>query len=107
MASNAFLVSAVVGALVPLLTGLLTKANAAIRTKTGVAAVLTWVGGVLAAIGTDTFDAKGTATAIVTAFLSLAASYQNGWKPLGVVGGNEPGVLDRATATFGLGRTNS
>lgn len=103
MNGNSYLYAAIVGGLLPLVTALLTKANTVVRTKASVAAVLSWVGGILVAVGTDTFDAKGTASTIITTFLALAASYQNGWKPLGVVGGpDQPGVIDRATARVGI-----
>ena len=63
------------------------------------------LGGVATAITTDNFDAQGTAQTIVTAALGLAAGYSHLWKPLGVVGpASQPGALDRATASFGLGR---
>ncbi len=104
MSNSSFLVAAILGGFVPLVTAVLTKASAVVRTKATVAKVLVVGAGIVSAATTDTFDAKGAATTIVTALLGLAASYSHLWKPLGVVGpADRPGVLDRVTAGVGLG----
>lgn len=103
---NTAIASAVLGALVPLVTALLTKAQATVRTKATLSTVLVWLGGTAVALASKdgAFDAHTTAETVVTAFVTYLAGYQGFWKPLGVIGGTSPGVVDRATAGFGIGK---
>ncbi len=103
--SNDWIYSALLGAGVPLLVALFTKARAAVATKAWVGNILAIVAAVVVGLQSDNTDWKTIAGNIIAAVVSLQASYRQVWKPTKIVGPPEqPGSLDVATKGFGLGR---
>lgn len=102
--TSSWIVTALLGGGVPLLTAILTKAQSAAHKKAGLAVVLVAVAGVLTAIGSDgTTGFNKVATDIIVAFFAMASSYSNLWKPFKVVGpADQPGALDRVAPNLGV-----
>lgn len=88
-----------VGTALPILVGVVTKANADSRLKSVLLALFSGIGGVaVIAIEQDGLIEKDTLIAAAVTFVTAAATYYGFWKPTGVA----PAVQNR-TADVGLG----
>jgi hypothetical protein len=95
-------VALVGGALVPILTGLVTKYDSATGWKAGAALVLSVLVGCLTAATQDgSFTGQEILEAASVAFGANTATYLGAWKPLG---STDAVPLQMATANFGLGK---
>lgn len=104
--SNDWIYSALLGAGVPLLVALFTKARAAVVAKAWLGNVLAVVAAIVVGLQSDNTDWQAVAGNVIAAILALQASYRQVWKPTKIVGPpDDPGKLDLATKGFGLGRT--
>lgn len=104
--SNDWIYSAIIGAGVPLLVALFTKARATVATKAWLGNILATIGAIAVGLQSDDTDWRTLASNVIAAVLALQASYRQVWKPTAIVGPPEqPGKLDAATQGFGLGRT--
>ena len=94
--------SAVVGVVIPILTGVITKLRASTGTKAIVAIFLSVIAGALSEIvaGGGTFDPRTMALATASAFVANVASYLGVWQP---IGSTRDVPLARATAEYGIG----
>lgn len=98
---NATLTMLLVGTLIPILVGLITKANAPAAVKSICMIVLSAIGAAFVvstqADGTAVFS-KETIVATLNTIVQAVATYYGVWKPSGV-----SGKVINATARFGLG----
>jgi fucose permease len=90
------------GAVIPVLTGLLTKLDSSTNWKAGLALVLAVVIGVATtATESASFTVEQIIEAAGIAFAANVTTYIGAWKPLGKT---EQVPLQNATANFGLGK---
>lgn len=97
---DAQMVSMIVGLVIPLAVGLLSKIDASSGLKAVLNALLSAVAGALAAFSQDGFfasDLQTVLSAILTTWVVSVATYYGVWKPTGVAGT----VIDK-TRNFGL-----
>ena len=94
------LLAFLIGSVMPLLTGMVTKISASSRVKSVTNLVLSVLAGVLAHLMENT--GKSTlldlATAAITAYLAAGVTYQNLWKPAGTTA-----AVQNKTAGTGIG----
>jgi hypothetical protein len=84
---DAALVAIILGAVIPLLNGLLTKANWSSGVKALLGLALATIAGVITTATTDGGDAVFSQSLLLNTFLSFvaaAATYNNVWKPFGL-----------------------
>ena len=96
-----FIVSVLAGTIIPVITGVVTKLEAASGVKAIVALVLSALVGILTPIVNQggTFDWKVVLLSFAAAFVTNLATYLGMWKAIG-----EPyPPLAKATENFGLG----
>lgn len=98
------IVTFIVGGLIPILTGVVTKLGSSTTVKAVTALVLSSVTAVLTQLFVDnasnTFEPKAAAMLLFTTFVANLGSYIGVWKP---IGNTDQVPLQRVTANFGLG----
>ena len=101
MDSNAVVISLIAGALIPILTGLVTKLQASPQVKALVNVVVAAAVAVLVQVNqTGQFDWQSSLMLFATTLGASLGTYHGVYKP---VNGNVP--LAKVTANFGLGST--
>lgn len=96
---NAFVISILVGIVLPLLTGVITKIGAGSALKAATNAVLSVVAGVITNLAVNPqIDVQAVLFSIALAFVSSVATYHSLWVPTDVVR-----KVQVSTANFGLG----
>ena len=97
---DAAAVVALVGLIIPLVTGLVTKSNASSQVKALVTTALSVLTAVIANLATadGNYDWKGFLSAFLVAFVPAIATYYGLWKPTGVAGS-----VQSATSGVGIG----
>lgn len=98
---SAELITILVGIVLPLVTGIITKLNATSAVKAVANAVLSVVAGFLVALANapeQGLDLYVFLYAVALAFVSSIASFHGIWKPTGIAG-----RVQATTADFGIG----
>lgn len=97
--ASPFVVSILVGIILPLLTGVITKIGAGSAVKAAANAVLSVLTGVIANLALNpTIDFQDLAYAVTLAFVSSVATYHSLWVPIGTAQ-----KVQESTANFGIG----